>query len=48
MTDSKRHEKPIRDALEKLWQGVIDALESLVTPIPQPVPIPIRGTRRRR
>lgn len=48
MTDSKRSEKPIRDALEKLWQGVVDALESLVTPPPQPIPIPVRGNRRRR
>ncbi len=48
MTDSKRPEKPITDALEKLWQGVVDALESLVTPVPQPVPVPIRGGRRRR
>ncbi|MCA9607658.1 MAG: hypothetical protein KC619_18750 [Myxococcales bacterium] len=48
MTDSKRSEKPVRDALEKLWQGVVDALESLVNPVPQPVPIPIRSGRRRR
>ncbi|MCB9593913.1 MAG: hypothetical protein H6719_14360 [Sandaracinaceae bacterium] len=48
MTDSKRPETPLSDALEKLWQGVVDAIESLVAPPPQPIPVPIRGGRRRR
>ncbi|MBX3270867.1 MAG: hypothetical protein KF729_11440 [Sandaracinaceae bacterium] len=55
MTDTKLPSKPVSDALDKvgdkiakLWQGVLDALETLVSPAPQPVPIPIRGGRRGR
>jgi len=48
MTDSKSAEKPLTEAVEKLWQDVLDALETLVNPRPQPVPIPIRNGPRRR
>ncbi len=56
MTDDKRR-KPRQDKprsgkslggmVEKLWQDVLDTLESLVTPEPVPIPIPIREPRRR-
>lgn len=48
MTDSNHPRKPLRKALEELMQDVLDVLESLVTPPPQPVPIPVRNDPRRR
>jgi len=48
MNDSKRPQKPLREVVEKMMQDILDALESLVTPPPQPIPIPVRNDPRRR
>lgn len=46
--DTNGSDKTIKETLEELLQGVLDALESLVSPQPELVPIPIRSRRRAR
>jgi len=48
MTEPKHPPKPLRELLEELKQDFLDVLESLVTPPPQPIPIPVRNDPRRR
>ena len=48
MTEKKDRPGTIEEVVEKLWQGVLDTIESLVNPPPQPVPVPIRKGPRRR
>jgi hypothetical protein len=36
----------IKERAEELVQSILDALESLVSPPPALVPVPIRGARR--
>ena len=42
MTDQSTPPKSLEEMVEKLWQGVLDVVESLVTPPRRPVPVPIR------
>ncbi|MFK7986156.1 MAG: hypothetical protein AB8I08_08995 [Sandaracinaceae bacterium] len=51
MSDNRdTSEKSIGQKVEEMWQGLLDALESLVTPEPQLIPVRVRPTppRRRR
>jgi len=49
MTD-RRDAPELAEIAEKLWQDVLDVIDSLVNPAPlspQPVPVPIRKGPRR-
>ena len=46
MTDTHDRPKSLAELLEKLWQDVLDAIDSLA-PAPEPVPVPIRKSPRR-
>lgn len=46
MTNENHRPKSLAELIEKLWQDVIEAIESLA-PAPEPVPVPIRKSPRR-
>ena len=48
MSQDDREKKSIKEQAEELWQGVLDALESLVAPEPQLVPVRVRRPRHPR
>lgn len=47
MTDAKNPTETIVEVVEKLWEAVVDTIESLLRPAPEPVLIPIRKGPRR-
>lgn len=40
--ETDRSKKSIKEHVEELWQGVLDTLESLVTPEPELIPVRAR------
>jgi hypothetical protein len=38
--------KSLKDRVEELLQGILETLESLVSPQPELIPVPVRGRRR--
>ncbi|MEC7519915.1 MAG: hypothetical protein VYE22_08620 [Myxococcota bacterium] len=47
MTEEKKrkNEDSISDKVEEVWERVLEALENLVNPEPELVPVPVRGRR---
>ncbi|HJL15083.1 MAG TPA: hypothetical protein RMH99_05475 [Sandaracinaceae bacterium LLY-WYZ-13_1] len=46
--DADREKKTIEEHVKDLWDDVLGVLESLVTPPPELVPVPVRHRRPRR
>ncbi len=44
--DTDRPEKSLKERVEDLVRDLLESLESLVTPQPELVPVPVRGRSR--
>lgn len=44
--DTDRPQKPLKERIEDLARDLLESLESLVTPQPELVPVPVRAPRR--